>query len=202
MDYDLVILYSAFCFLGAILPGPTSFLALSLGLKGKYRLIFFASLGAAIADFLIIFSIGLGFEKIITKYPVVFEIIRVSGFLYLLFIALMIWRSTSKITATEQIEFSISQLMLKGFLTSLSNPKVLVFFIAVLPQFVNIKYEILPQYIILGVISSIIDILSMGLYGVLTIRLLHILKDPKRIEFLNKFSAICMVLIAIFLIIR
>lgn len=202
MDYNLLILYSAFCFIGAILPGPTSFLALALGLRGNIRLVLLASVGAAIADFLIICAVGLGLKKIMTDYPILFEIIKYLGFGYLIFIAFMIWRASPTIKETNYEIESIYKLPVRGFLTAISNPKVLVFFIAFLPQFINPQLNVLVQYLTLGLVSSAIDIISMTIYGLLGIKLLHFLKSEKNMLLLNRVSAICMGIIAIVLIVR
>jgi len=202
MEFNLILLYSTFCFIGAILPGPTSFLALALGLQGNIRLVLLASIGAAIADFLIICAIGLGLNQLIIDFPIVFEIIKYLGFCYLLFIAFMIWKSDSTVRETNYEIKNIYNLPVKGFLTAISNPKVLVFFIAFLPQFINPQVDIMPQYILLGLTSSFIDIISMSIYGLLGIKLLHLFKSKRNMSILNKTSAICMGLIAIFLIAR
>ncbi|MBI0422495.1 LysE family translocator [Acinetobacter sp. ACIN00229] len=202
MEFNLILLYSTFCFIGAILPGPTSFLALALGLQGNIRLVLLASIGAAIADFLIICAVGLGLNKLITDFPIVFEIIKYLGFCYLIFIAIMIWKSEPTIKEKNYEIESIYNLPIKGFLTAVSNPKVLVFFIAFLPQFINTKIDIMPQYLLLGLISSLIDIISMSVYGLLGVKLLHLFKSKRNMNILNKASAICMGIIAIFLIFR
>lgn len=202
MEFNLILLYSTFCFIGAILPGPTSFLALALGLQGSIRLVLLASIGAAIADFLIICAVGLGLYKLITDFPIIFEIIKYLGFCYLLFIAVMIWKSDSTTSGTNYEIKSIYNLPIKGFLTAISNPKVLVFFIAFLPQFINPKIDIMTQYLVLGLISSSIDIISMSIYGLVGLKLLHLFKSKRNMAILNKSSAICMVLIAIILISR
>lgn len=202
MEFNLILLYSTFCFIGAILPGPTSFLALALGLQGNIRLVLLASIGAAIADFLIICAVGLGLNKLITDFPIVFEIIKYLGFCYLIFIAIMIWKSEPTIKEKNYEIESIYNLPIKGFLTAVSNPKVLVFFIAFLPQFINTKTDIMPQYLLLGLISSLIDIISMSVYGLLGVKLLHVFKSKRNMNILNKASAICMGIIAIFLIVR
>ena len=89
MELYTIILYSFFCFIGAILPGPTSLLALNLGLNNSIKAVFLASIGAAIADFLIICAIGFGLKQIIDDFPIIFEVIKTLGFFYLIFIAYM-----------------------------------------------------------------------------------------------------------------
>lgn len=202
MEFNTFLLYSFFCFIGAVLPGPTSLLALNLGLNKNIKAVLLASLGAATADFLIICAIGFGLKQIVDDLPIIFEIIKYIGFFYLIFIAYMIWNSDYIISENKDQINSIYRLPIKGFLTAISNPKVLVFFIAFLPQFINPKFNVSSQYLMLGMVSSVIDIIAMTLYGLLGIKLLSFLKNEKNLIYLNRVSAICMASIAIFLIVR
>ena len=202
MELYTIILYSFFCFIGAILPGPTSLLALNLGLNNSIKAVFLASIGAAIADFLIICAIGFGLKQIIGDFPIIFEVIKTLGFFYLIFIAYMIWKSENSISEHKDDTHNIYRLPIKGFLTAISNPKVLVFFIAFLPQFIDPNLNISYQYIVLGIASSMIDIICMTIYGLLGVKLLYFFKDKTNLLYLNRISAICMASIAMFLIIR
>ena len=74
----------------------------------------------------------------------------------------------------------------RGFLVNATNPKGLVFFLAVLPQFVVPTAPLLPQYLAVGVTMVAVDLVVMGLYTVLSVRLLKWLHTPRRQTVLNR----------------
>jgi homoserine/homoserine lactone efflux protein len=74
----------------------------------------------------------------------------------------------------------------RGFLINATNPKGLVFFIAVLPQFVVPTQPLLPQYLAVGVTMIGVDLVVMGLYTGLSVRLLRWLHTPGRQTVLNR----------------
>jgi homoserine/homoserine lactone efflux protein len=70
--------------------------------------------------------------------------------------------------------------LLRGFLVNATNPKGLVFFLAVLPQFVVPSAPLLPQYLAIGATMVAVDLVVMGLYTGLAVRLVHWLHTPRQ----------------------
>jgi homoserine/homoserine lactone efflux protein len=77
-------------------------------------------------------------------------------------------------------------LLVRGFLVNATNPKGLVFFLAVLPQFVVPTVPLLPQYLAVGVTMVAVDLVVMGLYTGLSVRLLKWLHTPRKLTILNR----------------
>ena len=79
-----------------------------------------------------------------------------------------------------------SALLVRGFLVNASNPKALVFFLAVMPQFVVPTAPLLPQYLAIGATMVVVDLVVMGLYTGLAVRLLTWLRTPRQQTALNR----------------
>ena len=76
--------------------------------------------------------------------------------------------------------------MVRGFLVNATNPKGLVFFLAVLPQFVVPTAPLLPQYLAIGVTMVAVDLVVMGLYTALSVRLLTWMHTPRKQTVVNR----------------
>jgi homoserine/homoserine lactone efflux protein len=80
-------------------------------------------------------------------------------------------------------------LVFRGFLVNVSNPKALVFMLAVLPQFINPHAPLLPQYVAITVTMVTVDMLVMAGYTGLASRVLRLLRTPKQQKRLNRTFA-------------
>ncbi|KAG8148652.1 LysE family translocator [Burkholderia catarinensis] len=204
MSANTIALYAIFCFAGAILPGPTSLLAWSNGVAKSKKGVFFCALGAALSDMVIIGLVGLGLGVIIKLYANVFQAIRWGGFVYLLWIAWKIWNSDGQLSERDVLnrgKRAASAHFVRGFLVAFSNPKVIVFFVAFLPQFIDASGNLLFQYAVLAVLSAVIDIVTMTIYAgsgmVLGSRL-----ASSSLKCINRSSSVAMAAIAIFLVVE
>jgi homoserine/homoserine lactone efflux protein len=99
------------------------------------------------------------------------------------------WR-TATIDLREQIGKAVEggrlALLVRGFLVNAVNPKALVFFLAVLPQFVVPSAPLLPQYLAIGATMVAVDLVVMGLYTGLSVRLLNWLHTPRQQTVVNR----------------
>ncbi len=151
--------------------GYWSILGLEIGLMLQLALVAIG-LGAAVANSILAFNI--------TKWI---------GVAYLLYLAVRQWRSAT-VDLREQIGKTVDggarALVVRGFLVNATNPKGLVFFIAVLPQFVVPTAPLLPQYLAIGVTMIAVDLVVMGLYTSLSSRLLTWLNTPRQQTMVNR----------------
>ena len=75
---------------------------------------------------------------------------------------------------------------MRGFLVNVTNPKGLVFLLAVLPQFVVPTAPLLPQYLAIGSTMVAVDLVVMGAYTGMAARLLRWLRTPRQQTVLNR----------------
>jgi homoserine/homoserine lactone efflux protein len=140
---------------------------------------------------LAVVAIGLG--AAVSKSLVAFTVIKWIGVLYLIYLAVRQWRATAEDldvgTAGDSGRLS---LLVRGALVNLTNPKGLVFLLAVLPQFVMPTEPLLPQYLAIGITMLVVDVIVMGAYTGLASRLLGWLRTPRQQVILNRtMSGLC-----------
>jgi homoserine/homoserine lactone efflux protein len=124
--------------------------------------------------------------------------------LYLLWIAWKIWNSEGQLHQRDASNWgrrAASVHFFRGILVAFSNPKVIVFFLAFLPQFIDPAEKLFFQYAVLAVPSAMIDIVTMTIYAgsgmVMGSRL-----AGSSLKYINRSSSIAMAAIAIFLVVE
>lgn len=145
-------------------PGADMMFCLGQGLRSGPIAAMAANAGIATGAFIHVVLAALGLGAIVATYPAAFEIIRWLGVAYLLWLA---WRTLqSGPVATDVPHTPASRAFRDGLLVNLTNPKVILFVLALLPQFTNPALPLLPQFLVLGVVLSIGGLVINGLVGV------------------------------------
>lgn len=154
----------------AVIPGPTMLLALSNGMSGGLRRAAWGIAGATLGSAVVIAIVAIGLGSLMMASAWLFEAVRVVGVLYLLWLALQLWRSpVTDVQATlaqvpgRQIQGRAAFMRSLG--VALSNPKALLFFAAFLPQFIEPAQAVGPQYAVLGGLFVSLDALVMVGYA-------------------------------------
>jgi threonine/homoserine/homoserine lactone efflux protein len=77
-------------------------------------------------------------------------VLRFAGAAYLIFLGIQRWRQVGTVAVPERAP--IGRIFTQGVVTQLLNPKVAIFFVAFLPQFLNPSQPIAPQVLVLGIV--------------------------------------------------
>ncbi|RDH76621.1 threonine transporter RhtB [Mycolicibacterium moriokaense] len=178
----------------AVSPGAGAIQSMATGLTHGVRRGYWSILGLEIGLMLQLALVALGLGAIVTNSILAFNVVKWIGVAYLIYLAVRQWR-TATIDLRAQIGHATSggrlSLVLRGFLVNATNPKGLVFFLAVLPQFVVPTAPLLPQYLAIGVTMVGVDLVVMGLYSALAARLLKWMNTPRQQTTVNRvFSAL------------
>lgn len=114
------------------------------------------------------------------------------GVAYLLYLAYL--QCTAPIQSIEiqqeQPTKSRSKLVMYGFLINMSNPKAIVFLLAVLPQFLDLSKPQWSQYAVMAVTMVTIDLIVMAGYTGLAVKVLKLLTSPRQQKYLNRTFAV------------
>ncbi len=149
-------------------PGPSQLLMLTnSGVHGFQRSLSTAA-GDLSANALQMLAAGLGLAAIIAASATALTVIKWAGVAYLIWLGIrMIRRARPDETAefSEQKRASLRTLWLQGFLTSAANPKAVVFFAALFPQFITSDTAFWPQFLILSATYIVMDGLFLSAYG-------------------------------------
>ena len=146
-----------------IMPGPSVLFiigrSLSLGRVGGLLSV----IGNGIGGLIIVVAVAFGVGIIIAQSAVLFTAVKIAGALYLVYLGVQAirHRKQAAATATEAVPRTTKlRLLLQGVFVGVSNPKTIVFFIAVLPQFVDYSAGAIPlQMLVLG---TLFIVLALG----------------------------------------
>jgi len=148
-------------------------------------------------------AVTAGVAALILGAPVAFEALKYCGAAYLLWLAWLSFRADSGDTATgDTPALPIARLYRRGIIMNITNPKVLVFFLALLPQFASPKYGAMaPQMLTLGFLFIVATIIIFGAISILAGSLGERLKRSQRARLiLNRLAGALFVALAINLI--
>ena len=173
----------------AISPGAGAIQAMATGMTHGVRRGYWSIAGMEAGLMLQLALVAVGLGAAVASSVVAFNVVKWIGVLYLGYLAVRQWRSVTtdlraKIGTT--VDGGRLGLLTRGFLVNATNPKSLVFFLAVLPQFVVPTAPLLPQYLAIGTTMVAVDLVVMGLYTGLAVRLVEWLHTPRQQTILNR----------------
>lgn len=159
-------------YLGTILlfmstPGPSHLLMISVSMSNGFHRSLATAAGDLTANTIQIILAGLGLAAVIVSSRYGFTIVKWLGVSYLVWIGLktLVASFRSHGGQQESPQASLRNLWLKGFITSAANPKAVVFFAALFPQFISAESALAPQILILGTTYIVVDGLFLASYG-------------------------------------
>ncbi|MGE0238261.1 MAG: LysE family translocator [Parvibaculaceae bacterium] len=159
--------YIAFCLAAiaiVIVPGPTVTVVIANSLKYGQRagLLNVAGTQAGLVVWMAVAILGLA--SAITLMGVWFDVIRIAGAVYLIWLGIKLIRSKGELLAAAA-SAPKGGFFLQGFVVILSNPKVLLVFGALIPQFISPNGDYLSQLVLLGVSFMVIATVFDSLYA-------------------------------------
>jgi threonine/homoserine/homoserine lactone efflux protein len=146
-------------------PGADMMFTLAQGLKGGPRAGMAANAGIAAGGMVHTVIAGLGLGALVAAHPVAFDVIRWAGVAYLLWLAVQALRA-GPMAARDVAARSLGRVFLDGLMVNLLNPKVVLFILAFLPQFVDPSRAVLPQFLVLGLVFSLGGFVVNGIVAV------------------------------------
>ena len=173
-----VLVETALC----LTPGPAVLLVLSQALsRGAARAVW-SILGILAANtvYFVLSATGIG-AILMASYDLFFAI-KWIGAAYLVWLGVGAFLGHSQALAIRvgaATPASGARLFLNGFILQMSNPKALVFFSALLPQFINPHAALAPQVAILAITSIVIEFVVQIVYAVLAGRAAHLAAEPR-----------------------
>ena len=155
MELSLVLSFLGASIILTLMPGPDNIFVLTESLTKGQRNGIAISVGLACGVLVHTIAAATGLSIIIQKSVIAFSIIKYLGALYLFYLAYQAYNEKKPLlnfnSSESKEKETITYLIRKGFLMNILNPKVSLFFIAFLPQFVSAKgFNVTLQMIILG----------------------------------------------------
>lgn len=141
-----------------LLPGPGTVWILTQAAAGGSARGIRAALGLETATLIHSLAAGLGLSAVLAASALAFELLKYAGAAYLVWLGMRAWCATGAAATADTIDAaSVAGLYRRSVVTGLLNPKVAVFFLAFLPQFVHPERGLAwLQFLLLGVLLSLV----------------------------------------------
>jgi homoserine/homoserine lactone efflux protein len=183
----------------AISPGSGAVMAMSHGLAYGIRKASATVLGLQCGLLLVFVIAGAGVGSLLLASELAFAIVKTVGALYLIYCGVTQWRAAPQTDALAAAPLaahpSFGRRVLTGFLTNATNPKGIIFMVAVLPQFISQQAALLPQLLILGATMVSIDTIVMHGYAWLAAAMQRYFRDARAVKKQNRFFGGVLVLV-------
>lgn len=168
-------------------PGAGAISSMSAGMRYGYRKGLWNILGLQAGIVLLVGIVAMGLGAILAASALAFNLIKWFGVAYLVWLGIQQWRAEAKpLQVGEEAAHTPRQLFVQGFLVNASNPKGIIFMLAVLPQFIDQNAPQFMQYLICIATLILTDIVVMSGYTLLAARVLSALRDPGHIRWMNR----------------
>ena len=139
------------------------------------------------ANGVLIAIVSLGLGAVLLASETLFTVIKWIGVAYLLYLGIATWRAPVKAFERKSDDaHTPKDVFLKGFLVNITNPKGIIFYVAILPQFIDVQRPQPTQYAILAATTLIVDLVIMSGYTAVAARVLRVMRDPARLRWVNR----------------
>lgn len=167
MTLELWLLYLGTILLFMSTPGPSQILMISVSMSNGFKRSLATASGDLTANAIQILLAGFGLAAVLMTSRYGFTVIKWLGVTYLIWIGLKTIFASFKNTtdASANPRASLKNLWFRGFTTSAANPKAVVFFASLLPQFINPNEPLGMQILILGATYIVVDGMFLATYG-------------------------------------
>lgn len=188
----------------AVTPGPGVFAILGRALISGARSCFALSLGMAISDIVYLLLACMGLATIAESFGELFTIIRFAGAGYLFYLAWKMWHASVniRINAQENTKGDAVMSFLQGFLISASNPKVILFYIAFLPSFIDLTTLTTHDIVLVSLLTLVGLMIGLTAIAVGASTARRQLKSSKAVTRLNRTAGSIMAGAGVFLLSR
>ncbi len=191
-------------FIFGITPGPGVFAVLGRALTNGAKSCFFLSLGMAVSDIVYLILACMGLATIAEHWSGLFTAIRIAGALYLFYLAYKMWNAATNISLDDTTITRTEGLtsFIQGFLISASNPKVILFYIAFLPSFIDLGALTQSDIALISLLTLIGLMSSLALIAYAASSARRQFKTPRSMRRLNRFAGSIMAGAGVYLVSR
>ncbi len=195
MDIHLYLVFLATTVMLILVPGPAAITVASQGAHHSAKAAFLGVLGVASADVIFFVLSATGIASLILASSLLFSIIKWLGVIYLLYLGGMALLSPAGAIKIHQSsnEGRHSTLFYQGLIVQLANPKALMYFSALLPQFIDPAESILFQMLLMGTSCLLADLVVYALFSHIGHRLAQQRIKAWVINLINKVAGITLI---------
>lgn len=191
MSWDTYLIFLVTTTVVCLTPGPAALLVVTQGMSNGLRRSYWAVAGIALGNAMYFGLSATGIAALIIASSTMFSIIKWIGVAYLFYLGISAIRSkSSALTVTSAPGRSLSgvRAFWQAVVVELSNPKALLYFVALLPQFIDPSKPVGMQMLIFGVTCVALDTIAYSLYGWLGSKTRRFTANEKFVKASNRAS--------------
>ncbi|MCF9047501.1 LysE family transporter [Acinetobacter nectaris] len=192
MSYQLWFSFFLACWVISISPGAGAVASMSNGISFGFKYGYWNVIGLQIALCLQILIVAAGVGVVVVTTPWAFLLIKWFGIIYLIYLAYKQWTAPTKNIEVQQNKNELKPIhlmILNGFLINITNPKAIVFLLAVLPQFLDTSRPLYFQYLTMAGTMITVDMIVMAGYTGLASKILRLMTSEKQQKYMNRTFA-------------
>ncbi|MFE6888864.1 LysE family translocator [Streptomyces sp. NPDC057694] len=196
---DRLLAFAAMSLLLIVIPGPSVLFVVGRALAQGRRAALTTVVGNTAGSYVLVAAVALGVGAVVERSIAVFTVLKLAGAAYLIYLgvqAIRRRRSLQTVFAGAGAEPAKgSRTFWEGFAVGVANPKTIVFFAAVLPQFVDrgAGHTVL-QMLLLGLVFNIIAVTSDSIWGLVAATARDwFARSPRRLAAVGGIGGLAMV---------
>ncbi|OIK25138.1 LysE family translocator [Streptomyces malaysiense] len=170
VSLDRLLAFSAVALLLIVIPGPSVLFVVGRALAHGRRAALTTVAGNTLGAYVLVAAVALGVGPVVARSVLLFTALKLAGAAYLVHLGVKAWRQRGSLraafTRSGPLERGGLRTLGEGFAVGVANPKTMVFFAAVLPQFVDRARGHVPlQMLLLGLVFNVIALVSDSVWG-------------------------------------
>lgn len=199
MNLETIFTFTAVASLAIISPGPAILLALRNGVTLGMKAVIWSSLGNVSGIFCLSAAAMLGLGVLLNSSAILFGLVKVLGALYLFYMGIrhLFGHAAALDSPDDQSSSSVAldsfRLYREAFLLAATNPKPILFFTALFPQFISTQAPLLPQFLLLTGIFMALSFFILVSYALLAIRARPLLIKPLFVKWINRVVGVAFI---------
>ena len=193
MNAEIILIYTTVSLFYILTPGPAVFLAITNGITANMKVVVMSSLANILGLFLLSTISILGLGALLLSSSILFVVVKVVGAMYLVYLGVKQLVHSKKGLLFEGSRLSIETRsyrahFMESFLLAATNPKPILFFVALFPQFIVIDQPITPQFFILTIIFMAISFVVLCSYGYISKSAKKVLAKPSMMQWFHRVT--------------
>jgi homoserine/homoserine lactone efflux protein len=192
MALHFYLTFVAACAVIVIVPGPTVTLIIANSLRHGTRAGMLNIAGSQLGFACMIAIVLAGLASLIDAMGAWFDYVRLAGAAYLVWLGIKLLRSSGSLAEMQNAPKPRVGFLAQGFLVAMSNPKALLLFGALFPQFIDPAADYVSQVLLLGITAMVIAFVFDTSYAILTGRA-GVLLSQRRIRLMSRASGLCLI---------
>ncbi|MFJ9416422.1 LysE family translocator [Streptomyces sp. NPDC101227] len=195
---DRLLAFAAMSFLLIVIPGPSVLFVVGRALAQGRRAALTTVAGNTMGAYVLVVAVALGVGAVVERSVVVFTALKLAGAAYLVYLGVKAWRQRRSFQAaftTGKAAQGGLRTLWEGFAVGVANPKTIVFFAAVLPQFVDRgQGDSAAQMLVLGLVFNVIAVVSDTVWGLAAATARNwFARSPRRLSLVGGAGGLAMI---------